>query len=228
MTFRNTSVIDYLVSSIKGFDQVQEFKIQELDSLFSDGHTLKHFKLTTKLQDKLTTKYNKKQTEHWNEDTKQTYKNNISDNDIATIQCELNNPYKSIDNVSTRSNLAKAVDILSQIYIKSAEKTFPQKKVSFNVKTLNKPWYGINCKNAKKVYNKARRNYIKNPSIMTKNELKQKSKVYKKIINKYIKIYNNKTQKNLRSLHTNKPKDYWKYLNSLNDQDSGEKPSLES
>ena len=45
-------------------------------------------------------------------------------------------------------------------------------------------------------------------------------------MNKYIKIYNNKTLKNLRSLHTNKPKDYWKYLNSLNDQDSGENPSL--
>ena len=139
MTFRNTSVIDYLVSSMEGFDQVQEFKIQELDSLFSDGHTLIHFKLTTKIQEKLTTKFNKMQIEHWNEDTKQTFKNNISDNDIATIQCELNNLYRSIDNVSTRSNLDKAVDILSQIYIKSAEKTFPQKKVSFNVKTQNKP-----------------------------------------------------------------------------------------
>ena len=47
-------------------------------------------------------------------------------------------------------------------------------------------------------------------------------------MNKYIKICNNKTQKNLRSLHTNKPNYYWKYLNSLNDQDIGEKPSLES
>ena len=111
-TFRNTSVIDYLVSSIKGFDQIQEFKIHELDSLFSDGHTLIQFKLTTKLQEKMITKSNEKQTEHWNEDTKQTFKNNISDNDIATIQCELNNLYKCIDNVSTQSNLDKAVDIL--------------------------------------------------------------------------------------------------------------------
>ena len=37
MTFRNTSVIDYATSSLKGFSLLSEFEVIETDSLQSDG-----------------------------------------------------------------------------------------------------------------------------------------------------------------------------------------------
>ena len=39
-TFRCQSVIDYFISSAKGISLLTDFKIQELDRIFSDGHSL--------------------------------------------------------------------------------------------------------------------------------------------------------------------------------------------
>jgi hypothetical protein len=48
MTFRNVSVIDYLITSIKGFSALKTFEILDVDNLFSDRHALLDF--TTQLQ----------------------------------------------------------------------------------------------------------------------------------------------------------------------------------
>jgi len=39
-TFRDTSVIDYYLSSLSAFKMITHFQIQSLDSLYSDGHTI--------------------------------------------------------------------------------------------------------------------------------------------------------------------------------------------
>ena len=40
ITFRGLSVIDYAITSIKGIQFLQNFKVTDLDSLYSDGHAL--------------------------------------------------------------------------------------------------------------------------------------------------------------------------------------------
>ena len=40
MTFRNTSVIDYAISSVKGLTLLTDFEVIETDILHSDGHSL--------------------------------------------------------------------------------------------------------------------------------------------------------------------------------------------
>jgi hypothetical protein len=42
MTFRNVSVIDYLISSLDGYPLLNDFQITDLDNLYSDGHALIH------------------------------------------------------------------------------------------------------------------------------------------------------------------------------------------
>ena len=45
MTFRNISVIDYAIVSLKCFDLLYDFQIKDVDRIFSDGHSfllLKH------------------------------------------------------------------------------------------------------------------------------------------------------------------------------------------
>ena len=44
-TFRNCSVIDYSIASYQSLSHVNNFRIDEVDNLFSDGHSL----LTTEL-----------------------------------------------------------------------------------------------------------------------------------------------------------------------------------
>ena len=49
MTFRGLSVIDYAMASSKGIIFAQNFKITDVDSLFSDGHALLSLDIPTKL-----------------------------------------------------------------------------------------------------------------------------------------------------------------------------------
>ena len=44
-TFRNSSVIDYVIVSADSAKYVQNFQIIDLDPLFSDGHSLLHFQI---------------------------------------------------------------------------------------------------------------------------------------------------------------------------------------
>jgi hypothetical protein len=39
-TFRNTSVIDYMASSVHLTPFLSDFEVKEVDTLFSDGHSL--------------------------------------------------------------------------------------------------------------------------------------------------------------------------------------------
>ena len=40
MTFRNQSVIDYLIVSFQSLQFIKSFRVLELDALFSDGHSI--------------------------------------------------------------------------------------------------------------------------------------------------------------------------------------------
>ena len=50
-TFRDQSVIDYTISSNKGFQILTYFEIEDLDRIYSDGHTLLQMNLTLKPTD---------------------------------------------------------------------------------------------------------------------------------------------------------------------------------
>ena len=47
LTFRESSVIDYAITSSKGVEFLQNFCITEVDRLFSDGHALLPFQIKT-------------------------------------------------------------------------------------------------------------------------------------------------------------------------------------
>ena len=64
-------------------------------------------------------------------------------------------------------------------------------------------------------YNKAKTKHNKHPNLINKQSLIEKSKIYKATMNKFINKEQVKTQENLQKLHSNKPKEFWKILNSL-------------
>ena len=47
-------------------------------------------------------------------------------------------------------------------------------------------------------------------------------------MNKYINIYNRNNKNKLRNMQSKRPKDYWKYLNRINEKKPTEMPTLEA
>jgi uncharacterized protein YcbK (DUF882 family) len=81
-------------------------------------------------------------------------------------------------------------------------------------KSEDKPWFYVECKLARQNYRKLRTKYKKNQTEKNKEELNNSEKYYKRTLDKNQKLYRNKITKQLRNLHTNNPKEYWKILNS--------------
>ena len=69
---------------------------------------------------------------------------------------------------------------------------------------------------ARKQYHKAKNMYELNRCQRLKNNLQVQSKNFKKVMNKYILLYKIDKAKKLRNMQYKSPKEYWKYLNSLN------------
>ena len=91
-TFRDTSVIDYTISSINALSLVENFEISELDRLFSDGHCLLETEM--KLQISFNTMVGKasQQNSHkWKENKKTDFINNLKESATNDINEALRN-----------------------------------------------------------------------------------------------------------------------------------------
>lgn len=228
MTFRNTSVLDYIISTIDCFELIRNFQVKELDSLFSDGHCLLECELLVKNQLKATPQTTGKSGNkiNWNESTKSTFNSNLPEDTIAALMYELNSTEMTNFNQAT---IDSVISKLNKTYIDCSKKTFKKHKFTKSTNTNHKPWYGYQCKLAKKNYNKARRDFHKNPSISNRTHLKDKSKVYKSTMNKHITNYNKRNEQTLRTMNTKNPKAYWKYLKTVQpNKKQTVKPQLET
>ena len=218
MTFRNVSVIDYLILSIPGYSMVNDFIISETNNIHSDGHALLECTLNIPNTNKIVNKKPKPQKPKWNESKQTEFIENISEEQInhliSTIQ---NSNAPSNSDSSNHSKIDWFTTEIEKLLITSAEKTFSTPKHRFHTNhKKHKPWFGLDCHKARKQYNKAHRKYSKHPSMENKINYKNTCKHYKATMNKYINRYNKNNEDKLRTMHSKQPKDYWKYLNKLN------------
>ena len=103
------------------------------------------------------------------------------------------------------------------------KKTFSNKKYHKN----SKAWFGPRCRNARVIYNTARKNFNINKTQENKNILNQSSKDYKHTMNHFIQKNKFENETKLRQMSRSKPKDYWKFLNSLKQKTNQKHPPLE-
>ena len=85
-TFRNTSVIDYTISTPQILHQFKEFEIIELDGLYSDGHCLQSMSLQISHKSKQTAKIDQEGKHNcrlpkWKSIKEQEFVNNLNDTD---------------------------------------------------------------------------------------------------------------------------------------------------
>ena len=212
-TFRDISVIDYAISSTEGLKRIQDFEIMELDSLYSDGHAMLSLTISyPHLRAKFSESKSKRPGKLWDEDKKELFQSNV---DIQQI----NGILYDIQSVQGKQDInLEDIDILlnqiNSVFQSTVEKTFPPKQINYVKKSNDKPWFGNECNIARNNYNVAKSKHNKNPSPVNKKILIDQSKQYKLIMNKHINNHNEQTKIKLRNLHTQKPKEFWKIINS--------------
>lgn len=216
-TFRNKSVIDYAMASADLFRYINDFYITETDPLFSDGHA----SLTVTLlcsnnievnTHKLECDTNNKK---WNNNLKDQFSSNV---DITKINSLLDLP-------DTKDAINQITDEISNIFESAANVTFPKKHS--RTKNNDKPWFGYQCKNARKKYHRVKKQYQRNKNVYNKSKLSRASKAYKNIMNKYINKHKYNNEKKLRNMHEQNPKKYWSFINSLKKKKKSDLPPLD-
>ena len=226
-TFRRTSVIDYVISSLQGLNILKNFNITELDRLYSDGHSLLSFEIM--LQKPNT--HDKKRRQNieypvWENTKAQSFVDKIN---LLKLQ-DIMDQFSTESEHGTRSQ--EAIDMvtnqISNLFAESASQSFVSKpKLHKSGNARNKPWFGPACHHTRKAYNVAKRKYNRERTHRNLQNLQRASKIYKNTMNKFINKHNKNNETRLRNMHNKRPKDYWKILNSVKNRTTKEMPDAE-
>lgn len=215
LTFRNQSIIDYSIISHQALQFVKMFSILELDSLFSDGHSLVsttcQFQQTLAATNK-TLKQVKRKKPKLPADKKIAFVQNINQVKIQELDTLILETCENINSVN-KEIINSICFKFSEIFTESAQTCINANSVS-NYKIGKKAWFGTQCENARRKYHLAKSKHSKNPSCSTRFRLTKASKVYKKKLNYFINKHNKSKQTELRNLKSKNPKEYWKIINS--------------
>lgn len=223
-TFRNISVIDYCLASLDCLRQIESFEVIELDPIFSDGHCLLstsiNFKSSWTESPSTTPKHSPPK---WKEDKSSEFVGNLDQDLINNLKTCLNNP--PLD-----ANPHYVNDVISQIaqlYSSCAKTTFhPETNSIRNKFKSHSPWFGPQCKKARNKYNIARKNYQLCKSGVNRSNLNKASRFYKQTVNTWVNKHKFNNERKLRSMSSQRPKDYWRYLNSLGHKKCSVTPSI--
>ena len=219
-TFRGQSLIDYTICSINCLKLLADFEVEDTDSLLSDGHSILKWSVCANLEYKIEEEspIPHKPFKNWDDRRIDDFKSNISTESLADIYAKLQPSKPCID---------EAINDIANVFSAAAKTSFPVH--TKNAKTPGtKPWFGPKCHQARKKYRLAKNKYRRFRNEYNESQLQQSCKQYKKVMNFYINQHKWKNANKLRQLHTRRPKDYWRYLNSLSKNKSSEKsPSLQ-
>ena len=193
-TFREKSVIDYVIASAECFEKINHFEIIETDPIFSDGHNLLSWYIS--INDKHINHSLRKDTTRSAiciPNSENDFVNNVDQNKLSNL-CEQLNTYPqsqdTVDFISTE---------LQSIFETAANKSFPHNNCIYpNIKNQHKtkPWFGSQCLRARRSYHLAKSNYNKTKDNQTKHTLNLASKQYKQTMDFLLKNIKTKTLEN--------------------------------
>ena len=213
-TFRDQSLIDYTICSINAIKLLTDFEVFDSDSLLSDGHSLLKWSVCANLENKKQdTPAPQKTFRNWDSKHISDFVSNITYNSIDDLYCKLQPNKACIDEV---------ISDVANLFSNAAKISFPV-HVTKTKSQNHKPWFGPQCSQARKKYYSARNKYRRFRNDRNRTELQQLSKEYKKVMNYHINKHTFKNANKLRQMHLAKPKEYWRYLNSINKTKSNAK-----
>ena len=148
---------------------------------------------------------------HWNSEKAVFFENNCDTSRIRDLVDLLDNlSNKTINKQDIDDVASKIEDLFEHACLESVgTRTIKQK----NVNKLSKPWFNIDCRNARNSYHKTRRLYNKHKTERYKTLLKNVSKHYKNTVSKNIKKHRDEKIHKLRNLKTSNSKEFWRIIN---------------
>ena len=187
LTCKNSSTVDYFISSANIMPNILDFRILEFSPLYSDAHCPIALALNIQIIDDPNCIENNpsiSKTKLWNSDKSESFINNIDILKVAEIEMHL-------DSIQNKNNVSKEeIDEIvlgvGTLFEATAKETFGsiniKKKKSKTIKPHVKPWFNAECSRAHNMYHRSRRLYNKYKTDYYKNILKIVSKKYKKTL----------------------------------------------
>ena len=220
LTFRDQSLIDYTICSFDCLRMLVDFEVIKTDCLISDGHALLSWSLSIEHQNSTTAA-----SEEVSSPTHKKWDSKLADEFMKKMPFDqLNDLYHSLE--FSKQSINQTTSKIADIFSNTAKQTFPQIKQNKG-KTSKNAYFGPKCRVARKHYNIARKTYNKCKTKQNHTKLLECSRKYKKTMNFFINKRKQKNATRLRSMHSTSPKDYWRYLNSLNKKQADKKPPLQ-
>ena len=243
-TCKDKSVIDYAIASLRCLSKIADLEVLEYCPLYSDVHSAlsisinveQHRKDKTRLQ---STKQIKESTNDvkyprkFMKDKSNEFCKNINLSKIEDVSQQIKYQQGQFDvKGQLDTNIVNAiVTDIGHVLTSAARTTFGDRSSTNTPKHLNKkskPWFGQQCKTARKRFKHARNRFKNSKTIANKTHYIAESKLYKKSL----KINKKKQIKYVQTMLRNKakyaPREYWKLLNNKNMSDNAETPDIDS
>lgn len=164
LTCKDSSVVDYFLSTAYNFEYLHSFNVHDFDHLFSDAHcplsvaiNIRDVKIESR---KVKVKHSEiPNVRLWNEDKSIQYVENINDTEISDINTYLDSLYS--ENIAAK-DINDIVNRIDNVFVANAEQTFGYACNADNTRrTHNKPRCNLQCRNVRNAYHNARKNYNK-------------------------------------------------------------------
>ena len=218
LTCKNSSTVDYVLSSLELFQFFPDFKVLEYCNFYSDVHSPISFSIetcenapgvrNTPVSTQPTVKL-------WSANSADAFCAQIDRPTVENIAEELLhlNSTKSVN----KANINNVMSKLCNVFIATAEKSFGNKVSHMKSrKEGNKPWFNSTCRTARKKFHLVKRMHNCNKSNECKDVLKLASKSYKAVMDEAMKKYRTEMSNKIKTLRTSNTKEYWNILNTSN------------
>lgn len=197
MTFRDVSVIDYTLVSANLFNHLHDFSIGAVDSLLSDGHSLLCLDISLNGPKPNHQKHERKSKTHSMSFIKPNeYECFIENFNQASVDQILYSLQLCNNSTITKDSVNYIASQINNAFHFSAKKVLNAKPSSQIGRNENdRPWFGYQCKNARKKYHLARRkhNIFKTES----------SKIDLTMASRFLREDNERTYKEIQKVTTN-------------------------
>ncbi|MCG8049047.1 MAG: reverse transcriptase family protein [Candidatus Thiodiazotropha endolucinida] len=220
LTCKNSSTIDYFLSTANVLPCITDFKVHEFSPLFSDAHcpiTLT-IAINCAARPSIIPNRNIQIPRLWNPNESDTFPNNIDIFKVSEIEVQLDKILHK--DMVTKCDIDDIISDIGSVFESTAKTSFglintqKGKRTRKNTKSSFKPWFNTECFRIRNMYHKSRKMYNKYKTEYYKNVFKNVSKKYKRTLTKCHRGFMNEKASGLRNMKSSDPREYWKAINS--------------
>ena len=231
LTCKNSSTVDYVLSTAYNFEIIKSFSVLEFNMLYSDAHCPLSIDILIRnvtIQKAKSRASNESTPEIklWDENKCENFTENLDFGAIEHINSLIN--LMSAKETIQIQDINTVISLIENLFLAASKETFGFKRRVGVKNTLcngrNNKWFNRECKTARNTYHTTRKQYNKYKTLHLKKRLKAVSKQYKNTIAKNVAKYKNDKINKLRNLKQKKPKDFWKVINSINKKEDTTAP----